>query len=199
VEARCDDLINTNMRSFDMSFVPAIPLVFFVLVILWVGSREVKKALREIKTIARLKQSGILQPGTIMKIDPKRYPPVEYAQVVFQYKENKTTYRGKHLMSSATAQTLMKEDRAVRIRSLPGQPQSARIDDALGDSFETKRALIMGCALLACFVLVLGATGIGVLLGWNVGAVEVFTALVFFLVGLLSMGVAALALRFVLG
>jgi hypothetical protein len=182
-----------------MDFLLTIPFVFFVLLFLWFGSRELRKALTEIRTIARLKQSGVLQQGTIMKIEMKRYPPTVYGKVVFQYKENKTTYMGKHIMSSASAKALMKENREVVLRCLPGQPRSARIDSTITDSFETKRALIMGYALCACFVLVMGATVTGFVLGWSVVAVEVFAILVFFFGGLLSMGVAFLALRFVLG
>jgi len=178
-----------------MDLLLTLPFVFFVLLFLWLGSRELRKALTEIRTIARLKQSGVFQRGTIMKIEVKRYPPTVYGKVVFQYKENKTTYRGKHLMSAASAKTLMKENREVVLRCLPGQPQSARIESAITDSFETKRALIMGCALGACFVLAMGAIGTGFVLGWSVMAVEIFAILVFFFGGLLSMGGAFLALR----
>jgi hypothetical protein len=83
-----------------MDVLLTLPFVFFVLLFLWLGFREVRKALTEIRTIARLKQSGVLQQGTIMKIEMKRYPPTTYGKVVFQYKENKTTYLGKHLMMS---------------------------------------------------------------------------------------------------
>lgn len=182
-----------------MSFVAAIFLVSVTLLLFWGGSRELRKALTEVKTIARLRQSGVLQPGTILKIEVKRFPPTEYREVIFQYKENKTTYRGKHRMSSVSAKRLMKEDQEKSIRFLPGHPQSARVDGFLTDSFETKRALIMGCALLACFVLVMCAVGVGFVLGWRVETVEVFAFLVFSLSIFLSMPVAWLALRFLLG
>lgn len=182
-----------------MGFAPAIILIFFGLIFLWLGGKELKTALAEMRTIARLKQSGVLQQGTILKIELKRYPATMYGKVVFQYKEKKTTYRGKHIMSAASAKTLMKGDRAVNIRSLPGQPRSARIDGAIPDSFETKRSLIMGCAILACVVLMVGAAATGLVLGWKVEAVELFAALVFTLGGFLSMFAALLVLRFVLG
>ncbi|HEU5382867.1 MAG TPA: DUF3592 domain-containing protein [Ktedonobacteraceae bacterium] len=181
-----------------MDVLLTLPFVFFALLFLWLGGREVSKALTEIRTIARLKRSGVLQQGTILKIEMKRYPPTTYGKVVFQYKESKTTYLGKHLMSAASAKTLMKENRAVVLRYLPGQPRSARIERAITDSFETKRALIMGCASCTCFVLAMGATGTGFVLGWSIMAVEVFAILVFVVDGLLSMGVAFLALRFFL-
>lgn len=179
-------------------FYPLPVLVLFVLFFLWLGSREMSKALTEIRTLARLKQSGVPQPGTILKIEMKRYPPTMYGKVIFQYKENKTTYRGKHLMSVASAKTLMKEQREVVLRCLPRQPRSARIERALTDSFETKRALIMGCAFCTCVVLAMGVSSTGFALGWGVIAIEVFAILVFSFGGLLSMGVAFLALHFVL-
>ena len=82
----------------------------------------------------------------------------------------------------------MKEHREVVLRCLPGQPQSARIESAITDSFETKHALIMGYAFCACFVLVMGVAVTGFVPGWSVVAVEVFVILMFFFSGLLSMG-----------
>jgi hypothetical protein len=184
------------MESFDMDVLLIIPLNSLLLLFLWLASRELRKALTEIRTITRLKQSGTLQQGTITNIDLKRYPPTVYGKVVFKYRENKTTYRGKHIMSAASAKTLMKGDREAVIRYLPGQPRSARIESAFADSFERKRALIMGCALFACFLLAIGAEATGFVLGWRVMEVQVFTVCVFVPGGLIIMLVAYVALRF---
>lgn len=196
VRETCDNPSNQNKRSWSMSVVAIIPLSFFVLVFLWVGGRSVRNALSEIRTVARLQQSGVLQPGTILKIELKRYPPTMYGTVLFQYKENRTTYRGKHFMSAPSAKSLMKGDQEVMIRFLPGLPRSARIDEVFTDPFEIKRTLIMGSALCGFFVVMMGAAIWGLVLGWTTEAVVGSVVLAFFLWSLLSLPVAWLALRF---